>query len=304
MNSEPALKTECEFAVYRAGVVHSWLDPILRRSLAAERAYAFKGRTKTADDIFNKVQGRRNHEDLAQRQPKYRPSDVTDASGFRIVKLFNAEVPQALNDLLSLLKTSLPGGKVDGRLKGGGLNGVREIEFHTSRRQDDPLSIYEQVKAVVEMHGLVLRPPSKASSYSSVHVLLACEVGQDVGAWSEIQLRSVFEEAWSEISHRLKYAPAKLARALNSDPGTEHEALSDLLLHLDALKSLTDGCAQYADLINRQLQSLATSSSKTGAQPVGCDGKVFGDVRLLRSDGPRDGSSRIQASHRCCGKRP
>jgi ppGpp synthetase/RelA/SpoT-type nucleotidyltranferase len=254
--------------------IHEWLDPVLRESVAAENAYVFKGRLKKSEDIKNKVQGYRNHEDPIRRRPNYAATDVTDASGFRIVKLFNAEVPEALDQLLSTFKTTLRPGKPNGRLKG---RGIKEIEFHTSRRLDDPLSIFQAVKGVVEKHGFTLEPPAQeaghgvASSYSSVHVLVECEVGDapnQTTAFSEIQLRSVFEEAWSEISHRLRYAPAKTARASAIAPISEDETTSGLWLHLDALKSVTDGCAQYADLINRQIKSLATARANREPEPL------------------------------------
>lgn len=274
--TEDRLMTDCQAAAFRAGRVHAWLDPLLRGSLAAKNAYTFKGRTKSADDIYKKVLGRRNHEDAKRRDPKYRPERVTDASGFRIVKLFNAEVPQSLDELLSLLKLMLAEAATS---TGNRLADVAEIEFHTSRRLNDPLSIYEEVKKVVEdTHRLPLKPPEKdapgqgpPSSYSSVHVLLKCEVrdgDKEFAAHSEIQLRSVFEEAWSEISHRLKYAPEKLARATGAvTPASDSDQLSDA--HLNALKSLTDGCAQYADLINKQIKISATGrADRSEARPL------------------------------------
>ena len=288
---DPDLRTDCQAIAYRAGQIHDWLGEVLRTSAAAERAYAFKARKKTADDIRNKVWARRKHEDPEQRDSNYTPVDVTDASGFRIVKLFNAEVPEALEQLLQLLKTPIPAGNLKGALRDGG---VREIEFHTSRRLDDPLSIYQAVKDVVERNGFELKTSadvsevrrSSKSSYSSVHVLLECEVleasGDPICSYSEIQLRSVFEEAWSEISHRLKYAPAKVARASGAVPVEKNEPLSDAFLHLDALKSLTDGCAQYADLINRQAPEPCHGARRAGAQAVGSCRKVFSNVRQLR----------------------
>jgi ppGpp synthetase/RelA/SpoT-type nucleotidyltranferase len=231
--------------------------------LVAHRAYAVKGRVKSSDDICDKVLGRRHHEDPQRRKPDYQPNEVTDCSGFRIVKLFNAEVPEALDELLSLLETTLPRGPLNGRL-----TTVKEIEFHTSRRLDDPLSIYRQVNAVVEKHGFKLKPPISASSYSSVHVLLECEVGEgskSLTSYSEVQLRSVFEEAWGEISHRLKYAPTKASRASGTVSSSKDD---EFWLHLDALKSLTDGCAQYADLINRQIKSLETKRGDREALPL------------------------------------
>src|SRR5665213_2101089 len=254
------LKERCQSAAYRAACVHKWLAPLLRDSAAAKRAYAFKDRVQSADDIYKKVLGRRHHEETKRRNPNYQPNAVTDASGFRIVKLFNAEVPQSLDELLSLLNLKL-NETVDPASQNGKLRKVTEIEFHTSRRFDDPLSIFEGVQAAVEKHGFKLRPSAKnaagqgtASSYSSVHVIVECEVGDNIVGCAEIQLRSVFEEAWSEISHRLKYAPIKVARATGPLAAPNSDHLSTAWLHLDALKSLTDGCAQYADLINKQTQ--------------------------------------------------
>lgn len=270
---------------YSAGRVHAWLEPELRKGTAATRAYVFKGRTKSADDIRDKVIGRRNHEDPSLRRQDYAPAEVTDASGFRIVQLFNNEVPDALDQLLSLLKSTLPAGDLKGRLvDAGGNYGIREIEFHTSRRLDEPLSIYPRVKAIVEdKYGLSLKAPksgAKASSYSSVHVLVECEVESGTRACSEIQIRSVFEEAWSEISHRLRYAPAKMARAAGEPVSQEPEFLSGLWLHLDALKSLTDGCAQYADLVDRQLKAFSTYRDDRKPKPLDPPGEsatLFGE---------------------------
>ena len=101
-------KLECRDVAYCAGQIHKWLEEILRRSNAVRRAYAFKNRVKSSDDIRNKVLGYRNHEDPSRRNVNYAPASVTDASGFRIVKLFNAEVPEALDQLLALLDLPLP----------------------------------------------------------------------------------------------------------------------------------------------------------------------------------------------------
>lgn len=71
----------------------------------------------------------------------------------------------------------------------------------------------------------------------------------------EVQLRSVFEDAWGEINHLLDYGPKKDALAIAAstidvEPGnTFPEVWSQ---HLNALKALADGCAQYADVIRRQ----------------------------------------------------
>lgn len=273
------LKRECREAAYNAGRVHDWLEPLLRDSVlkdraAAERPYAFKDRTKSGHDIYLKVLSRRKAS--KESDPIYEPSEVKDASGFRIVKLFNDEVPQALDELLSFLK--LLKEATEPTVKDNKLLGVTEIEFHTSR-PNDPLSIYREVQKVATKHGQPLKPPKKnadgqvtTSNYSSVHVLVKSAVkdgGDILESHSEIQLRSVFEEAWSEISHRLKYAREKKERATGSVAIADKAQLDNAFLHLDALKSLTDGCAQYADLIAKQIKiSTDGRADRSDAQPL------------------------------------
>jgi ppGpp synthetase/RelA/SpoT-type nucleotidyltranferase len=288
-DSDAVLLRESKVAAHDAGRVHAWVKSILEGSKAAEKAYAFKHRLKPFDEIFAKVRAKRNHEDPALRKPGYGVADLTDISGFRIVSLFNAEIPVALGRLLDLLKTPIPAGSPGAFLPVP----VKELIVFSSRREGDPLSIEAAVRTVVQEHGLELPPPSVAS-YSSVHVIIQSRVAipdeAPLIAASEIQLRSVFEEAWSEVNHRLKYAPAKRERArggIAADVAGEEAAV---LQHLDALKSLTDGCGQYADLINLDLTSRRERRGDRLPQPTesaeallrsfrGCSPDVYGKVK-------------------------
>jgi ppGpp synthetase/RelA/SpoT-type nucleotidyltranferase len=259
------LQAECEVAAFRAQQVHQWLKPLLANSPAATSAYTFKDRLKPFHEIKAKVVGKRGHENPRLRKLNYSPRDVSDASGFRIVCLFNAEIPVALNNLFDLI--ALPGDRnAGGRFE---RDAVREVIFYSSRRNDDPLSILDAVRMVVDEHRHtdVFDVPSapegqKGSSYSSVHVVVRAVIEapgvEPIVASSEIQVRSVFEEAWGEINHRLLYAPRKRARSIGNALDQDAEEKT-LLAHLDALKSLTDGCAQYADLINTQLGMLRSA---------------------------------------------
>jgi ppGpp synthetase/RelA/SpoT-type nucleotidyltranferase len=258
----PNLDEQAKGLAYEAGEVHKWLKGVLESSAASRGVYATKDRVKPWHEIRQKVLAKRNHENVKLRKPNYRVEDVTDASGFRIVCLFNAEIPSTLDKLFALLRAPTePSARGHFTSKP-----VKEILFYSSRRVGDPLSIFPEVKRIVGEHGYGSKKIFKApiirdeagntSSYSSVHVIVESEVGGDanpVRASSEIQLRSVFEEAWGEINHRLNYAPAKRGRALGFGPAGKQPEADESLLHLDSLKSLTDGCAQYADLINAQI---------------------------------------------------
>src|SRR5437763_855504 len=97
-NPDPAHNTfihDCRGLAYKADRIHRWIREWFLRSSIPRQSYAFKDRLKNAHNIREKVLARRN-----QGKPTYSLSEVTDASGFRIVRLFNAEVPEALNELL------------------------------------------------------------------------------------------------------------------------------------------------------------------------------------------------------------
>lgn len=232
-------------AAASADMVHRELRSVLDQSSARSEAYAFKDRIKPWYSVRDKVLRKR-----AEGRLDYEAWDVKDASGFRIVTLFNAEIPHRLDLMLGLVSTG------EGCLVKG-LGHVFEIEIHTNRREDDPLAITRRVNEVVERWGLAGKLQSfnvaaRFSSYSSVHLVLGFPSTDRMpnGARSEIQIRSVFEEAWSEISHKLGYGPDKAAAAVGGV--TERTRPQAWKQHLDALKSLADGCAQYSDLIAQE----------------------------------------------------
>jgi ppGpp synthetase/RelA/SpoT-type nucleotidyltranferase len=281
--ADAALRKESKEVAHDTAPVHAWVKSVLEDSLASRNAYAFKSRTKPFNEIVAKVQAKRNHEDPAERHTDYGPSSLTDVSGFRIVSLFNDEIPTALGHLLDLLETLPTTADPRGTFLA---DPVEEIILFSSRREGDALSIDAKVEEIVREHGLQSKLKIKPLTYSSVHVIVrsrfAVQGGAPLIAASEIQLRSVFEEAWSEINHRLNYGPAKRARARRR-PASLPSDENRVLLHLDALKSLTDGCAQYADLVNRELIARQASRDTRLPQPTDSAEEL---VRSFRTSDP------------------
>jgi hypothetical protein len=133
-----------------------------------------------------------------------------------------------------------------------------------------------------------LQPGPSGPLRTSVHIVLKVMLPDDADepqfVFAEIQLRSLFEEAWSEISHRLRYGPDKSAAASGPPEGRSPPPPGRWRRHLDALKSLADGCAQYSDLIAEEAaQELAgrTQSLRDKAQS-------FEGGKNLYTDFPRD----------------
>ncbi len=191
-----------------------------------------------------------------QNDPQYSPATLTDASGIRLVTLFQSDLPETLNKFIGLIDTVEPGS--DGGFED---DPIDHVLIYSSRRENDPLSIEKEAIKVLEGRGLKdkLRPPdTRPSSYSSIHLILNVWANFNksiVRSKVELQLRSVFEDAWGEINHLLDYAPKKEALGIVASTNgvvPENTVPEVWSQHLNALKALADGCAQYADVIRRQ----------------------------------------------------
>jgi ppGpp synthetase/RelA/SpoT-type nucleotidyltranferase len=265
--------------------VHQWLNKFVRESHVGKSGYAIKDRLKSWESIQAAVQ-RKKEED-----PKYSPETVTDASGIRLVTLFQADLPGTLNEFIELIDTADQGA-------GGGFetDPIDHVLIYSSRDENDPLSIDKPVVRVLEAAGLKHKLRGRLpSSYSSIHVI--------INAWAdfnklrahskvEVQLRSVFEDAWSEINNRLDYAPKRGALPIDATHGgVEPQNVAGVpgSQHLCALKSLVDSCAQFAELIRRQYLGPLDGSPGLERRPQPADRTVetaasFGDCNELVRD--------------------
>lgn len=89
------------------------------------------------------------------------------------------------------------------------------------------------------------------TGYSSVHLLAQCIAGtggEQTTVPVEIQIRTVLEDAWGEIDHKLRYEPFRGSMGEKSHSANGHAWQP----HLNALKLLIDGCSQYADTIKKE----------------------------------------------------
>lgn len=82
---------------------------------------------------------------------------------------------------------------------------------------------------------LGVKPQSRASMYTSVHYIVKPK--QRTLITAELQVRTLMEEVWGEVSHRVKYPTHALNRA-----GTDQ---------LKVLARMTSGCTRLVDSIFR-----------------------------------------------------
>lgn len=175
----------------------------------------------------------------------FTPEHLPDICGFRIITYFQSGIMEGLELLLALAKHEPTLGPSPFQR-----DEIRAISLYTSRHENDPLSITRPVGEIVTAANLnpKFELSTRETLYSSVHVVLACQTTIETAHGSEtcvipveFQIRSVFEEAWGQISHILSYGRIRGTGDLKTWRG-----------HLNVLKALVDGCIQYAELIKEQ----------------------------------------------------
>ncbi|WP_407655981.1 hypothetical protein, partial [Magnetovibrio blakemorei] len=178
--------------------------------------------------------------------------------GFRIVTVFQTDILDVVQDLITLIKHE--GGKspfLKGRLK--------EAVIYTNRPVDEENSVHVLAKQLIDNANFVFEdngyapkiaePENKKSGYSSIHLVAFVPV--EVSRWNgeietvhqtvEIQVRDIFEEAWGEVDHALRYM---VQREQDGDI-EDHPRVAQWRPHLNALKTFADGCSQHASLIKK-----------------------------------------------------
>ncbi len=120
--------------------------------------------------------------------------------------------------------------------------------MYSSRPLSDPLSFHHPIADYLKQHSLRYDEAATGDLYSSIHVCAKCEVEVDdefspsakrpIEVNVEFQIRNIFEEAWGQISHKIRYLYTRSPSVVES----WHK-------HVYVLKMLIDGCIQYAQII-------------------------------------------------------
>ena len=209
--------------------------------------YAIKQRIKTFRGILEKVERRRKTEN-----PDFGVADVTDALGIRFVTLYKRDMLRVLDILCGLVNR-------DGKpsAKEFPFARVRKVIIYDSESRvgNDHNVAYSQLcmdaKAIVaqKFDGVDCSILPR-DQYSSIHLVVDLppqgNYGDNDDLPIEIQIRTIFEDAWGQIDHALKYQKER--------DRTESERARDsdgrLKARLAMLKSMLDTAAQFADQIS------------------------------------------------------
>jgi ppGpp synthetase/RelA/SpoT-type nucleotidyltranferase len=172
-------------------------------------------RVKSKASLANKITKKK-------AEKPYALTDVTDIVGFRFVCHFQKEVEMVVDTILAKAQ----------RKDDHDFEKLLEARVYVSPAPNQQ-ALLEGLKVVFARHGLPTETEVKASNYTSVHLVIQKKQGQVF----EVQIRNVFEDAWSEIEHALKYKIEK--GVLSPSVGK----------HLKTLNTFTQACSEYSENI-------------------------------------------------------
>ena len=242
--------------------------------------YAHKSRVKPAEKLIEKVR-------IKKQEPKkrnYKLEDITDVIGLRFVTLFRAEMPEVIKQVMELILHQAdlspnPFSKKD----------VEEIIIYTTNSSND--SMIGEVKEALKPFALkegTLKIVSSKEGYSSIHIVTRLSkkikvdgIDESYRLPVELQIRTVFEDAWGEIDHKYGY----IIRANKAETEAVHNPES-VLAHLKVLKKVADACGEYADLIHKEATAgICKPIEEINVISVGSDDDIID--RLKELDVPR-----------------
>jgi ppGpp synthetase/RelA/SpoT-type nucleotidyltranferase len=216
---------------------------LLRDCKLSNLCYAYKIRTKTEDRLIHKVSLKRQE----HGRERYALTDITDVVGLRLVALFKGDMVDLFDGVLSAIthsNTINPNPFLKDSLE--------EIIIYKGDLAFDETTprLVEIVKKHVD--GFEVKQKNSNEGYSSIHIVSRLNIKVDTIKKDfcipiEIQIRTVFEDAWGEIDHKYGYVIRT-----GKDTGKPINNADSVLSHLKVLKKFTDGCMEYAESIRNE----------------------------------------------------
>jgi ppGpp synthetase/RelA/SpoT-type nucleotidyltranferase len=217
----------------------------------SELAYAVKVRVKEDYKIVEKVLKKRNPSD-----PDYDVARLRDIVGVRIVTLYRLDALRIIPLILQKIAS-----ETEGPSSLFIPDSVEELIIYTNNPDGDAQGLAGRIIEIFDAYKLKdkVKLDSTPTNYTSIH-MVAWGRGKYRDGYKdipiEIQVRTALEDVWGEIDHSLKYK----RKSLGSPHMPGKRRLDGVLSHLNVMKTLIDGTAQYADQIKIQLDELDQDS--------------------------------------------
>lgn len=135
-------------------------------------------RLKDEDHLAEKIRRKRTEGDEINEGNFF--SIITDLAGLRVLHLYQNQ----FGSIHSFIKS--------------------KVKSKSWKLLEKPIAYTWDPDSVSYFKGFGLRTAVKASYYTSVHYLIA-PANDEAGVSCEVQVRTLFEEAWGEIDHSINY---------------------------------------------------------------------------------------------------
>lgn len=206
--------------------------------------YAYKSRVKSDARLIEKLSRKR------LSKPEYTLDSITDVVGLRIVTLFRREMPEVVKQVVALINHDAKFAPNIFEKKS-----LKEVVIYSANPNFDEIAA--SVKDFLAEVGLEAEIKASKEGYSSIHIVST--IGSASKVPVEIQVRTVFEDAWGEIDHKFGYV-------IRSGKGHDAPIKNPRYVqgHLKILKKFADACAEYADAIFEEATTDASSLNTYG----------------------------------------
>lgn len=221
-------------ARYLLQTVDSIFEELLEESLSHVHVQK-RSRLKTKSSLVRKIEEKK-------KKKSYSILDVTDIVGFRFVCHFQNETVQVVESLLE--KIFQEGSTKD-------FEGLAEAKIYITSAPNQQL-LLQRVSAIFKKRNVILDVSDKPSRYTSIHMVVSRRTNQ----LFEVQIRNVFEDAWAEIEHALKYKTGK------------DELPPSLDRHLKVLNTYTQACAEYSEAVLLDSQSTTSDQKQVTIEEI------------------------------------
>lgn len=249
----------------------------LRDGNISDLCYAYKIRIKPAEKLVEKKERK------LKEKKGYQITSITDVVGLRLVTLFKGEMINLLDKVLAIITN-----KVDISPNPFVEKSPEEIiVFFNENTAADYIG--PSLREVIEKYcpDVVHQEKRSNERYSSIHLVtrlrkkIQSNGGKNIipGDYLlpiEIQIRTVFEDAWGEIDHKFGYA----IRA-GKDQGGLIKNADHVMEHLKVLKQFSDACMNYAERIRIEATGPETEKIvKSKVFSVQADEEIINEFRL------------------------
>lgn len=265
-----------EYRVNNAGkIVEQKLLEYLAKEELHKDCYAFRTRVKPVEKLIEKVQRK------VKKNEDYNLQSITDVVGLRIVTLFRQDMEIVARKIMGMICD----GDSDVLLS----NQIEEVIIFAVNHKHD--SVVQLIKSAISEFDFInedkIKIEESEAGYSSIHIVsrygadlnehLPVADFPDYKVPVEIQIRTVFEDAWGEIDHKYGYEHREGKNSDQKIHNAEH-----VKKHLRLLKSFVDACAQYADVIRQEATDVVLNTRSENI--LDADNSEFA-VMLMREFG-------------------